>query len=1179
MALFFDRLTIPPAGSLNNAASGAGKRQLAAAGSRAAVPLVYGQDRIGALILNVLPSVTAGQVLVQCLWAFACDSVSEVRLNDIALPGGAAITHYTGAQTAPDGSLVAAFAAQSIGYAQTLNGFAYSVLSIPSASFDGQLSITALVRGRTLYDPRKDSTAGGSGAHRRLDPSTWEWSDNPSLALADFCGNAVYGAGATVDWTSVAAAANANDVLVGSPSEKRRTIGLAMTLASDAADVAESLRAYAGVFLLPGANGIRLLPDQDDAPVADYDHNAGQIAAIEPLQLRDLGQVPTAVEVIYTDTRVIPWREASATATVSGAGTTRPWRLSQVRLPGVQRYSQALREATERINKLLLQDLTTSLEVFDIGIRHEKGDIVTVSHPLGLLVAPMRVAAVSSPSLGRWRLGLVRHDPAAYSDTVVAPPGLSDTQRVISLAAAAALSKTLTIRINADSFSGATNYSEGYIHGIDNGTPVDAPGQILVNGVATAAPNGQINTNRGPVSAFIVWARTTPFAAPSVGPRSYVMARKVATGWEYDDNSAAWVPFTPEPQHVIIGTIETAAADSNSPPGITAASIWAAATTLDAIGSLSDAGYAAQTAASAAAASASSALSTLATMRSNGFLDAAEKPAVIREWQRISDERAGIVAQANTFGIVTERNAYTAAHDALNAYLSSLSPPYNDTSSDTPITPAVDQATWAALYVARQALLNKLADEAAKRASWLTVSGRPASYRVGAYGLSAVSAPMGPDLLNADTNALLLGGGPMYRVAKINRATKAVTNLGNFNPLSGALGALGECNAMAAALDSIDSAHICVVFTYDEPGTNRLLGNLPAAMYRNGASRAVFGSSEFKFRGAYILVGIGGSGEGNGAENYAGAVDSDPNAWCETSFQITATGALIVSGTSRGATSIVDFGYTGDLNATRGAPAGTLVGSVAAEAVESISGAQAKADAAAAAAQSAAQAYAAAQAAAADVSARAYADGVVDAEEARAIADAAAKAEAARVAAVAAAAADATAKADVAATTALWSGVSGVNVTTSQIAPSAATLVSTGRTAGPINITADRFTPLNYGSYNQVSSLSFTPDPSTGSNVDIIVTAQFNWEITAGSVSSDYVEGLLGDPAVFDAFGSRRAGEIVPAGQFRQGSTIVSQRFSKPGNVALTISLYCGGFAYNSRQVSNIEMRAEVVKR
>lgn len=42
--------------------------------------------------------------------------------------------------------------------------------------------VTALVEGALLYDPRLDSTNGGSGSHRRSDPSTWAFSRNPALA-------------------------------------------------------------------------------------------------------------------------------------------------------------------------------------------------------------------------------------------------------------------------------------------------------------------------------------------------------------------------------------------------------------------------------------------------------------------------------------------------------------------------------------------------------------------------------------------------------------------------------------------------------------------------------------------------------------------------------------------------------------------------------------------------------------------------------------------------------------------------------------------------------------------------------------------------------------------------------------------------------------------------------------
>lgn len=501
-------------------------------------------------------------------------------------------------------------------------------------------------------------------------------------------------------------------------------------------------------------------------------------------------------------------------------------------------------------------------------------------------------------------------------------------------------SSTLSIKRNVADFAETLNYNECWIHGYNSaGVAADVPGSIVVNGVVATVPNGLLYGGPGPAASFIGWDTSGTLFNISGGPSGYPFCavRRYQGQWQYDNNGS-FTDFTPTADVYLIGTVESGATDAGfpgTPPGIVAATMWSNATTLDAMTATADAAYAAasaaQSMATTAAGNASSALSTLATMRSNGYLDAAEKPALIKEYQALTDEDDGIVARANGYGIVTERDAYVTALSALSTYLAGLSPSWSDTTTDTPITPATDVAKWTLVYSTRQAVLNKIAEEAGKVAAWTGVGGRPASYRVGAYGLSATGMPLGSDLLDADTNSGLMGGGAMYRVVKIHRTTKAVTDLGVFNPLSGALGALGECNAMATALNSIGNDSVCVVFTFDEPATNRMLGNLPAAMYRNGASRAVWGSSAFRFRGAYILVGIGGCGEGNGAENYAGAVDSDVNAWCDTGFQITALGSLIVSGASRGATTLVDYGYTGDLNATNGAPAGTYVGGTLAE--------------------------------------------------------------------------------------------------------------------------------------------------------------------------------------------------------------------------------------------------------
>lgn len=48
---------------------------------------------------------------------------------------------------------------------------------IPSFSFD---------IGALCYDPRKDSTSGGSGSHLWSDKHTWEWTDNPAVCLYNF---------------------------------------------------------------------------------------------------------------------------------------------------------------------------------------------------------------------------------------------------------------------------------------------------------------------------------------------------------------------------------------------------------------------------------------------------------------------------------------------------------------------------------------------------------------------------------------------------------------------------------------------------------------------------------------------------------------------------------------------------------------------------------------------------------------------------------------------------------------------------------------------------------------------------------------------------------------------------------------------------------------------------------
>lgn len=100
----------------------------------------------------------------------------------------------------------------------------YDEAAFPGGAFP---QVTSVWRGKRIYDPRLDSTAGGDGPQRADDPQTWAWSDNWALVCADYWRSewgpmrdeaAGYPGRVMparyVDWMSVIRAANASDELV-----------------------------------------------------------------------------------------------------------------------------------------------------------------------------------------------------------------------------------------------------------------------------------------------------------------------------------------------------------------------------------------------------------------------------------------------------------------------------------------------------------------------------------------------------------------------------------------------------------------------------------------------------------------------------------------------------------------------------------------------------------------------------------------------------------------------------------------------------------------------------------------------------------------------------------------------------------------------------------------------------
>lgn len=387
-------------------------QQATIAGEGTVVPIVYGQALLGARIAAVVAY--QGRLVLLAVWCQGeIDAIETLYVNGAVAGGGINATHYTGtaSQTA-DPTLVAAFAAIGITYADTLAGIAYSVVRVSAKSTTGFPRLMVKVRGLKV---------------RATQLGARSYSENPALALADFIESSEYGMGRLVAWDSVADVADACDALVGSPSEKKRTVGISLDTPQACEDWLNVLRDYAGCWAIPEGASYRLVPDAPGSSVMSFT-TANMLAGGPKLAKRGLITSPTVVEVVYTDTSTVPWRDNTVRVSAPGVsdGTT-PRRVSRVQKPGITRYSDAYRYAVERLNEALLNDLTITLTALDEALALQVGDIIDVTHPVGLSAKEFRVMKLEPSAPGRWSIVAVEYDPAKYSSTVVTTPTTPDT--------------------------------------------------------------------------------------------------------------------------------------------------------------------------------------------------------------------------------------------------------------------------------------------------------------------------------------------------------------------------------------------------------------------------------------------------------------------------------------------------------------------------------------------------------------------------------------------------------------------------------------------------------------------------------------------------------------------------------------------------------------------------------
>ena len=189
------------------------------------IPVVYGQRQVGLTRVYVESSGVDNQYLyiagVLCEGGGAgIESIDEIYVDDKLVTWSGALTDGTlrtvnssDTNFYKDGTSLISVqgfygldnqSASSLLQEQAnwttnhkLSGLAYLAIRLKwnQDAFSGIPEIRVTLKGKKIYDPRLDSTKGGSGSHREDTASTWAYSKNSSLILLDYLRNARYGKG------------------------------------------------------------------------------------------------------------------------------------------------------------------------------------------------------------------------------------------------------------------------------------------------------------------------------------------------------------------------------------------------------------------------------------------------------------------------------------------------------------------------------------------------------------------------------------------------------------------------------------------------------------------------------------------------------------------------------------------------------------------------------------------------------------------------------------------------------------------------------------------------------------------------------------------------------------------------------------------------------------------------
>ncbi len=410
--------TLAPASTLDTQTSTEEQQRNIPAESQV-IPLAYGKCQIGARWFAMTYDATSNTWTLGGLFCLGeIGGYERLLVNGVDALGspeidGLTINYYTGTTTQTADPILATYFP---GYTDTLVhtqqgesiGIAYVALNYSDDLYSTFPEVIAEIDAKKVYSPSTGTVI---------------FSENPALHLNDFETSALYGRGRIGTDSNLTALMDAcNATADTSPQEPLRVSGAVFDTPQSMSDIESVLATYASTWVLDRGEHVFYTPDRPSSPVMSVDES-DIVEGTFSITRGGLGSVPTVVGVSYTDTTADKWRSVvSDLAKAPGvdAGTV-DWRESRINLEGVKRHSQAYREAVERLNKGILQDVSISFTMFDKGLELEAGDVINVSHPV--LGSPNVIQARLTsdpvePEPGRLNITCQEYDENAYSSDV-----------------------------------------------------------------------------------------------------------------------------------------------------------------------------------------------------------------------------------------------------------------------------------------------------------------------------------------------------------------------------------------------------------------------------------------------------------------------------------------------------------------------------------------------------------------------------------------------------------------------------------------------------------------------------------------------------------------------------------------------------------------------------------------